>query len=394
MSNKKSEVNLTIKELKDFLRHIIENNQHLQERKLNPVAISVVGETGIGKTSSTVQLAEEMGMSLIKLNLAQIEELGDLVGFPIRQFQMKKDEELEWVDEHLLEDYRALSFKATGKKRMSYAPPEWIADKQTGGILLLDDWNRADIRFIQAVMELIDRQEYISWKLPKNWHIILSANPDDSDYLVNTIDDAQQTRYIKVNLKFDIDNWAEWAEIQKIDGRCINFLLKHPELVTRKCNPRSITAFFNSISSIKDFSKELPLIEMIGEGSVGPEFATLFTTFINNRLDKLISPKEILTGKDWDKVKAQLEVAIGRGDSKRVDIAAILTTRILNYSWILAREGGITKDVIARLKDITVDDTIPHDLRYILVRGLMNGDGKEKFERLLNDPNVLKVSVK
>ena len=35
---------------------------------------------------------------------------------------------------------------------------------------------------------------------------------------------------------------------------------------------------------------------MCGEGTVGPEVATLFSSFINNRLDKLISPKEILLG--------------------------------------------------------------------------------------------------
>ena len=87
---------------------------------------------------------------------------------------------------------------------MSYSPPEWISGKEDGGILLLDDWNRADIRFIQAVMELVDRQEYISWKLPKNWHIILTANPDNGDYLVSSIDNAQKTRFISTILQFDL----------------------------------------------------------------------------------------------------------------------------------------------------------------------------------------------
>ena len=78
--------------------------------------------------------------------------------------------------------------------------------------LLLDDWNRADVRFIQACMELVDRQTYISWTLPEDWHIILTANPDNGDYMVNSIDAAQKTRYITANLKFDINVWAKWAE--------------------------------------------------------------------------------------------------------------------------------------------------------------------------------------
>ena len=97
--------------------------------------------------------------------------------------------------------------------------------QKAGGILLLDDWNRADTRFIQAVMELIDRQSYISWTLPKDWHIILTANPDNGDYMVNSVDSAQKTRYVTANLKFDVNVWAQWAESANIDTRCINFFV-------------------------------------------------------------------------------------------------------------------------------------------------------------------------
>ena len=50
--------------------------------------MEVVGESGIGKTSAVLQMAKENDLDFVKLNLAQIEELGDLVGFPVRQFQM------------------------------------------------------------------------------------------------------------------------------------------------------------------------------------------------------------------------------------------------------------------------------------------------------------------
>jgi len=103
--------------------------------------------------------------------------------------------EKTWIDEHTLDEYLKLGYKSTGQNRMSYCSPEWIANKEKGGILLLDDWNRADVRFIQAIMELIDRQQYVSWSLPKDWHIILTANPDNGDYLVNSIDRAKKKRF-------------------------------------------------------------------------------------------------------------------------------------------------------------------------------------------------------
>lgn len=255
----------------------------------------------------------------------------------------------------------------------------------------------ADIRFIQAVMEICDRQEYISWKLPQDWHIILTANPDDGNYMVNAIDIAQRTRFISVIMKWNHERWAEWAEKQHIDGRCINFVLMNPEIVTPAINPRSITTFFNCISSISNFENSLPMIQMIGEGSVGPEVATLFTSFINNRLDKLISPKEILLGADNDKIGEKLMNAICNGKDTthyRADIASILTTRLINYAIMYAADNPIDKSVINRLIYLIKDPQIfTNDLKYHLIKKLLNGN-KQKFQTLMFDETVQEFTIK
>lgn len=496
MSKEVKQVNLNIDELKGFLTHIITNNRYLQQSGKTPAAVEIQGESGIGKTSGVLQLANELDLNFVKLNLSQIEELGDLIGFPVRQFQLCKpglpsavsspavkttvvkkkkmvkqtvdqevtvmeeqevddfqivhtpkqvleggkfvtkqietkvpikvkkevpvlkmmpvevdvevEEEVEaslatvttsseeclWIDEQAVKEYTEQGYKFTGQKRMAYCPPEWIADKQGGGILVVDDWTRADLRLITAMMEICDRQEYISWKLPKDWHVILTANPDNGEYLVNSIDNAQRTRFISVNLKSDVEVWAKWAEEQGIDGRCINFLLMHKELVTTECNPRSITTFFNAISSIKDFSASLPLIQMIGEGSVGPEFSLLFTSFINNRLDKLITPHDIMLHDNEQHVISELRKAIGSGDKYRADIAAILTTRTINYGLHYAETNTITKKVTDRLIALATDpETLTDDLRYILVKKFLNGN-KQKFQGIMVNPDVIKMSMK
>jgi len=483
-----NQVNLNIEEVKDFLKHIVDNNRYLQDNGKKPVAVEIIGESGIGKTSSVLQLTSELNLNCVKLNLAQIEELGDLVGFPVRQFQLCKNtgasapapakkqkrkvtktvdkvvtemqmvevdepevkktkkqvleggklviKELEetvynkvtkevpvekviqetievdedvavaeqpvssggyeclWIDENAVEEYLKRGYEFTGEKRMSYCPPEWIASKEGGGVLILDDWNRADIRFIQAVMELVDRQEYISWKLPKDWHIILTANPDNGNYLVQSIDTAQRTRFVSVNLKFDADVWAKWAENEKIDGRCINFLLMHPELVSEKVNPRSITTFFNCISSLEDFSKNLPLVQMIGEGSVGPEFSTVFTTFINNKLDKLVTPKDILLHDNESYILGEVRNSIGRGNDYRADIASIIATRIINFTLMYAEENTITPKINDRLIKINTDDELfTNDLKYVMVKKILNGN-KQKFQKLMANPEIMKMAMK
>ena len=385
-------VSLNVKELKDFLKHIIDNNRYLQSYNKPMVSTEVVGDSGIGKTSAIVQLADELGLNFVKLNLAQIEEIGDLVGFPIRQFEMKDKNKNEWVDENSVEDYRKKGFESTGLNRMSYCPPEWISGKTNGGILLLDDWNRADMRFIQAVMELIDRQQYISWKLPKDWHIILTSNPDNGDYLVNSIDNAQKTRFISVNLKFDLKCWGKWAEENKLDGRCINFMLMHPELVTKQVNSRSVSMFFNSISSIKSFEDTLPLIQMIGEGSVGTEFSTLFTMFINNKLDKMISPENILS-QDEQYVTNTLKSLVGKDKDYRADIASTLGTRLSNYLEFYSKENAIEKPLIERISKIVTEKIFATDVSYNMVKSIYNSN-PNKFKLMMLNKELVKYITK
>ena len=392
MSKKKDLISINVNELKDFLGHIINNNKFLQEQGKSPVSVEVIGESGIGKTSAIIQLAKEQNLSFVKLNLAQIEEIGDLVGFPIRQFEVEINNEKTWVDEHAFDEYMKLGYSSTGLNRMSYCPPEWISGKEEGGILLLDDWNRADVRFIQAVMELIDRQQYISWTLPKNWHIILTANPDNGDYLVNSIDNAQKTRFISVNLKFDIDCWGKWAEENDIDGRCINFLLMHPELVTTDVNSRSVSMFFNSISSVKSFDDSLRLIQMIGEGSVGPEFSSLFTMFINNKLDKMISPENIFK-QDEKYVMTTLKGLVGKDSKYRADIASTLSTRIVNYLDLYSKNNPVEKDTINRISKLVTEEIFTTDICYNMVKSIYNNN-MNKFKTMIMDKELVKYIMK
>jgi len=387
-----NQTQLNVEELKSFIKHMVINNQKIQEDGKVPVAINIEGDAGLGKTSAIMQLGQELSMTTVKLNLSQLEELGDLVGFPIKEFQVKNSEgKTLWITEHEIETANSKGYRVVDK-RMTHAAPEWIQGKGEGGFLILDDYTRADQRFMQATMEILDRQEYVSWKLPKNWHVILTTNPDNCDYNVTTLDVAQKTRFISVELKFDVDVWAKWAEQANIDGRCINFMLMHPESVTQRINPRSVTTFFNAISSIDKFEDELPLIQMIGEGSVGADFAALFVMFINNKLDRIISPVDTLT-KDEAYVIGALRSAVGEGDDFRADIASVMATRLANYSLVYAKTNPISDDIVNRLVKLTTDcESFTNDLQYFLVKEIVNGN-KSKFAKLMLNSQVVKMAI-
>jgi len=390
-----SQVKLNIDELKSFLGHMVKNNQHIQTKGKVPVAVNIEGEAGLGKTSSLMQLAKEMDMAVIKLNLSQIEELGDLVGFPFKEFEIEnKDGAKKWIQETLLETYVKAGFRPSGQSRMSHASPEWIQGKGEGGFLILDDYTRADQRFMQATMELIDRQEYISWKLPKNWHIVLTTNPDNGDYNVTSLDIAQKTRFISVEVKFDEKVWAKWAETAGIDGRCINFLLMNPEVINSNVNPRAITTFFNSISSIDKFEDELPLVQMIGEGSVGSETSSLFTMFINNNLDKIISPEDMMTNPNEAYVVGALNSSVNQGGNFRADISSVIATRMINYCLVHSETKSVSDQMINRVIKLTTGcDVFTDDLKYFIIKEIVNGN-KTKWAKLMMNPAVVKMAVK
>lgn len=399
---------INIHELKGVTDYILKNNLILEKENKKTTAIEIVGESGIGKTSAILQLAKELNLQCVKLNLAQIEELGDLVGFPIKEYEMcSPTGDCAWVEEKLIDQYARIGYTVlVGKKaRMSYAPPAWLPDESsTGGILMLDDWNRADPRFTQAVMELVDRGEYISWKLPPNWSIVLTANPDNGDYAVQSLDNAQRTRYISFDLEFDKDVWAEWAEKEGIDGRCINFVLLYPELLKKeggiqKVNARSLVTFFNTIQGLPNFNtpENLGLILQIAGGCFSDKENTIgniFTTFINNKLDKLIQPEKILHGK-WSEVSKEIRSNTGDSESEtyRSDIAATLTIRFINHLLNYLEEPESDGNVVVnRVLDIVNNDKqlLTMDLIFTLVKKLVSKD-RRRMSKLLTNPKLTKI---
>ncbi|MFM7988942.1 MAG: hypothetical protein ACKPKO_57480, partial [Candidatus Fonsibacter sp.] len=79
---------------------MVTNNQHIQADGKVPVAINIEGDAGLGKTSAIMQLGKELNMEVVKLNLSQLEELGDLVGFPVKEFQIQNAEgKTTWIGE-------------------------------------------------------------------------------------------------------------------------------------------------------------------------------------------------------------------------------------------------------------------------------------------------------
>lgn len=333
---------LTLNEFKSTLSYLIDNNKTLVDKGDTPIAVCFEGTPGIGKTMAVQQVANEKGMTFVKINLSQTEEPADLIGFPVKEYEVLIDGKAEWIAEDVLKTSENC-FEYTNRHRMGYATPSWLPRdfNPNGTMLVLDDFSRANSLIIQAVMEIINTGSYVSWELPKYTNIVLTSNPDNGAYNVTSMDDAVKSRMITLSGKFDIKEWAAWAESFGIDGRAINFaLLYSDEIFESKndvyiANARSFTTFCRAIAGIPDWSnqKALPMILNLASGCFLDDqniIGKLFTRFIHGKLDKLITPERLINGK-WEEVKKELESIVYQDGKYRSDISSTIGLRLLNY---------------------------------------------------------------
>lgn len=400
---------ITLEEFSEIFKYLLDNNKRLVEEGKKPTAVGICGQAGLGKTTVVQDLAKSFGMSFVKVCLSELDEVGDLTGFPVKEYQVRvKTESNEWIEKwvphDLLTTYLQMpcsDYEFTGETRMGYATPKWLPreDNPNGTILLLDDYSRAQPVFLQACMTLINEGTYISWSLPKNTTIVLTTNPDNGDYVVTSFDAAQKSRFINFNIEFNVDGWAKWAEFYGLDNRAINFGISYADDIFKSgnltINPRSYTTFCNAISGIREWSNtnSLALILNIAKGCFEDEnnvIGNLFTTFIANKLDRLISPKDMLT-QDWKECLPRIiKCVYDEHDNYHPEIAAVLSTRLLNYTLKYFSETGSKADIVEkRLMEIIDSEKMlfSEDLIFNVVKTLVV-KVPGKMNKLLLRPNI------
>lgn len=343
------------KALVELINHQLNINFNKDEKGNTPICIW--GRHGIGKTQIVEQIAKEKGYKFSYVAPAQFEEMGDLLGMP-------------FLD------------KETNNTK--FAPPEWVPTEEGPGVLLIDDVNRADDRILRGIMQLLQNYELASWKLPKKWHIILTANPEGGDYSVTTMDEAMLTRMMHVSMEFNLKAWANWAEKNDVDSRGINFVLTYPELVSGNLTtPRSLVQFFNSIKYIDDLKENLALVNTLALSCLDKNTATSFTAFVSKNLSKLVSPEEILNAKNFNKTILPKIDKLVNQKVTRIDILSAICIRFTNY----ITSNKIKKEQIENIKEFLKMDLMPEDLRLTIAQDLSKSKSPS-MSALFADPEI------
>ena len=138
------------------------------------------------------------------------------------------------------------------------------------------------------------------------------------------------TRMLHLTMVFDLKAWSRWASASGVDLRGIAFVLTYPEVITgKRTTPRTLAQFFDQVGGIADLKQNIELVRVLAESSLDSITATTFLAFVNDDLEQLIHPEDILDSKDFKQVAKRLaQLAKGPGSAKRVDRIATICTRL------------------------------------------------------------------
>jgi len=195
---------------------------------------------------------------------------------------------------------------------------------------------------MNAVMDIINHGHYMGWELPKGCTVVLSANPEDRDYQVSYLDDAQKTRFFNFNVEFDLNYYLDNLKDEGYNDTFIEYILvNHNEIFGFKTGdnkngmisaPRQWSKLFSSLIDLTEFSSDKSRNRIIenASGILDSMLASNFVTSINSEILTIPSIQDILKNKDY---KNEFINIIGKykTDKYNIDRANIICSRLINF---------------------------------------------------------------
>ena len=102
-----------------------------------------------------------------------------------------------------------------------------------------------------------------------------------------------------------------------------------------------------------------PPVTTLAASLLDSETATSFLSYVNDELDRIPTPEEILGADDFEAVSKRLKEMVVKGKSIRLDILGALCTRLLLH----LKKQGTSDTKVRNLMAFMKLDYLPNDLR-------------------------------
>jgi len=220
--------------------------------------VFIHGSPGIGKSYIVADVAKKHNLELVDVRLSQMDPV-DLRGVP----SIKGDQTV-WM------------------------PPVFFPkDKDSKGILFLDELNSAPPSVQAAIYQLVLNRKMGEYELPKEWRIICAGNRISDRGVVFRLPTPLANRMVHLHVQARFEDFKLFAIKAAIHSFVIGFLSFRPDLLSTDpvveddanpafATPRSYHMLSNILKKSKDINKIIPIIY----GTIGYSAGIEFTSYV------------------------------------------------------------------------------------------------------------------
>lgn len=197
---------LTPSEAKDFIRDC------LRIKEIPYIA----GPAGIGKSDVVAQIADEFDLELLDIRLSQM-LTEDLTGIPSLDANTGKAK------------YNPFdTFPMAGDP----LPPG-----KRGWLIFLDELSSASEEIMAAIYSLLLGHTIGGHKVHPKALIVAAGNRSTDSAIARDLPDTLITRMLPIEMRADINDWADWAKGAKVNSELVGFLQKYPDMLIGMVDP-------------------------------------------------------------------------------------------------------------------------------------------------------------
>jgi MoxR-like ATPase len=248
------------------------------------------GPTGIGKSQIVEQLAAELGIGFVVLDLSLLEP-PDLVGLP----RIQGD-------------------------RTSFAPPR-ILPTEGEGILMLEELNRAERYVQQPALQLLTARRLHEYELPAGWVCFAAINPESEGYHVHALDRALRARFLNFVVHAERGSWLQWATANDVHPAVLAIARDHDRIFSEVA-PRTWTYVSDVLRAMTPAQRaDQGLLRDVLAGYLSPAWVATLLALPEASTSRLeVDPYDVLFAYPTDGVASRtIRRWLDEGATDRVD---------------------------------------------------------------------------